>query len=62
MCVSVCEGGLVFCWLQHHLILVPQRVMSKIEEDLDSRLKPNSFYSRGAPSSNKVSPKYSACF
>ncbi|XP_006786231.1 cilia- and flagella-associated protein 99 isoform X2 [Neolamprologus brichardi] len=31
-----------------------QRVMSKIEEDLDSRLKPNSFHSRGAPSSNKA--------
>ncbi|XP_005916757.1 cilia- and flagella-associated protein 99 isoform X1 [Haplochromis burtoni] len=31
-----------------------KRVMSKIEEDLDSRLKPNSFHSRGAPSSNKA--------
>ncbi|CAI5696572.1 cilia- and flagella-associated protein 99 isoform X2 [Oreochromis niloticus] len=31
-----------------------QRVMSKIEEDLDSRLKPNSFHSRGASSSNKA--------
>lgn len=29
-----------------------KRVMSKIEEDLDSRLKPSSFHSRGLPSSN----------
>uniref|UniRef100_A0A3Q4GTM8 Cilia and flagella associated protein 99 n=1 Tax=Neolamprologus brichardi TaxID=32507 RepID=A0A3Q4GTM8_NEOBR len=28
VCVCVCEGGLVFCWLQHHLILVPQRAVS----------------------------------